>query len=204
MPLDIADHSRTEQGRTRLGFQQKRYNLSGIDYRYLFRNFISKLLRVSIEIILIMEQTYMLRSIISISLIIGSFLGNAILLTSVNAQSTEPKDVFKVIVTLTGITSSTQDILIIVNVGDHTKSKLLNAENTKMEGANKVNYTLTFPGSFVDKGDKYTVCVMTVKNFKLQCDHANNSRQDRPELVDINLTSPDMDKKGNDKGNNNT
>ncbi|HKQ21297.1 MAG TPA: hypothetical protein VJS91_04610 [Nitrososphaeraceae archaeon] len=151
-----------------------------------------------------MEQTYVIKSTISISLIIGVFLGNTILLTSVNAQSTEPKDVFKVIVTLTGITSSTKDILIIVNVGDHTKSKLFNADNPKMEGANKVNYTITFPGSFVGKGEKYTVCVMTVKNFKLQCDQANNSRQDRPEFVDINLASSDMDKKGKDRGNKDT
>ena len=66
-------------------------------------------------------------------LMVAVALANASLLTMVNAQSTEPKDIFKVIVSLSGITSSTKDILILVNVKDQTKSELFNAENPQMK-----------------------------------------------------------------------
>jgi len=142
----------------------------------------------------------MRKSMVGIGLIVAVVFANASLLTMVNAQSTEPKDSFKVIVSLSGITSSTKDILILVNVKDQTKSKLFNAENPQIEGTNKVNYTITFPGTAVDEGDKYTVCIMSVKNFKLQCDGANNSPLNRPEFVDIDLSAGDSDKeeKGKD------
>lgn len=136
-------------------------------------------------------------------LMVAVALANASLLTMVNAQSTEPKDIFKVIVSLSGITSSTKDILILVNVKDQTKSELFNAENPQIEDINKVNYTITFPGSAIDEGDKYTVSVMSVKNFKLQCDDANNSPLNRPEFVDINLSTGDSDKEEKSKDDKN-
>jgi hypothetical protein len=146
-----------------------------------------------------MEQTYAIKSMVGISLIFAVVFANASLLTMVNAQSMEPKDIFKVIVSLSGITSSTRDILILVNVKDQTKSELFNAENPQIEGTNKVNYTITFPGSAVDEGDKYTVCILSVKNFELQCDDANNSPLNRPEFVDINLSAGDPDKEAKGK-----
>ena len=150
-----------------------------------------------------MEQTHMIKSTVAMSLMVAVALANASLLTMVNAQSTEPKDIFKVIVSLSGITSSTKDILILVNVKDRTKSELFNAENPQIEDINKVNYTITFPGSAIDEGDKYTVCIMTVKNFKLQCDDANNSPLNRPEFVDINLSTGDSDKEEKSKDDKN-
>ena len=146
-----------------------------------------------------MEQTYMIKSTVSMSLIVAVAFANASLLTTVNAQSTEPKDIFKVIVSLSGITSSTKDILILVNVKDQTKLELFNAESPQAKGTNKVNYTITFPGSAVDEGDKYTVCIMSVNDFKLQCDDANNSPLNRPEFVDINLSAGDSDREENGK-----
>ena len=130
------------------------------------------------------------------SLIISAVFSNAELISTVNAQI-ETKDTFKVIVTLSGITSSTKDILILVNVKDQTRSKLFNAEDPELKGTNKVNYTLTFPGSAVDEEDKYTVCIMSIKNFKLECDNANNSPLKKPEFVDINLAVEDSNKKEN-------
>ena len=50
---------------------------------------------------MIMEQTHMIKSM-TISLIVGIALANASLLTMVNAESTEPKDIFKVIVSFVG------------------------------------------------------------------------------------------------------
>ena len=118
-----------------------------------------------------------------------------------NAQITKTQNTFKVIVTLSGITSSTKDILILVNIEDQTKSKLFNAEDPQIKGAHKVNYTMTFPGSAVDEDDKYTVCIMSVKNFKLECDNANNSPLKKPEFVDINLATENSNKEGKDDKN---
>ena len=117
----------------------------------------------------------------------------AILVTNVNlfnrvrAESGVGNDVFKVVVTLFGITNSTKDVLTLVNVNDQTKIKLFNAEEPENQGQDKVSYTMTFPGTEVQDNDPYTVCTMTVKNFKLECDKGNNSPLNRPEFVDINL-----------------
>ena len=140
-----------------------------------------------------MEQTHMIKSTVAMSLMVAVALANDSLLTTGNAQSTEPKDIFKVIVSLSGITSSTKDILILVNVKNRTKSELFNAENPQIEDINKVNYTITFPGSAIEVGDDIHF-IMSVKNFKLQCDDANNSPLNRPEFVDINFSTGDSDK----------
>lgn len=134
-----------------------------------------------------------IRIVAVISLMIAVTISNAGCISMVNAQK-ETNDNFKVIVTLSGITGKTKDILILVNVGDQTRSKLFNAEDPKIKGSDKVNYTLTFPGQSIDENEKYTVCVMSIKNFKLECDNAHNSSQERPEFVDINLSAKDSTK----------
>jgi len=92
-----------------------------------------------------------------------------------------------VIVTLYGITNSTKDITTIVNVKDQTKIKLFNPENPESQGADKVSYTMTFPDLNVNDGDPYTVCTVSVKDFKIHCIDGKNSPLNRPEFVDINV-----------------
>jgi hypothetical protein len=138
-----------------------------------------------------------------ILLVTSIVISNSDFVHIAKAQTTNTKDVFKVIVTLSGITSSTKDILILVNIKDQTRSKLFNAQDPEIKGADKVNYTITFPGSTVDEGDKYTVCIMSVKNFKLECDNAKNSELKKPEFVDINLAVKSSNKKDNDKDDKN-
>ena len=145
-----------------------------------------------------MERTYTIKLSVVIILVIVLVSSNSGLIRIANAQIAKTKDIFKVVVTLSGITSSTKDILILVNIKDQTKSKLFNAEDPQIKGADKVNYTITFPGSTIDEDDKYTVCIMSVKNFKLECDNANNSPLKKPEFVDINLATDNSNK--NDKG----
>ena len=136
---------------------------------------------------------------------IAIVFSNSDLIRMANAQTANTKDVFKVIVTLSGITSSTKDILILVNINDQTKSKLFNAQDPQIKGADKVNYTITFPSSTIDKDDKFTVCIMSIKDFKLECDNANNSPLKKPEFVDINLAAEEnSNKKDKDKGDKNT
>jgi len=138
------------------------------------------------------------------SIIIGLLIA-AILVTNlsifgrVRAETGEGKDVFKVIVTLFGITNSTKDVLTVVNVADQTKIKLFNAEDPANEGQDKVSYTMTFPGISVEDGDPYTVCTMSTENFKLECDEGKNSPLNRPEFVDIDVGKDSSSTKGDNK-----
>lgn len=150
-----------------------------------------------------MERSYAIKLFVTIVLVTSIVISNSDLVHAAKAQTTNTKDVFKVIVTLSGITSSTKDVLILVNIKDQTRSKLFNAQDPEIKGADKVNYTITFPGSTVDEGDKYTVCIMSVKNFKLECDNAKNSELKKPEFVDINLAAKASNKKDNDKDDKN-
>lgn len=151
-----------------------------------------------------MEGTYAIKLTIITLLVVAIVFSNSDLIGMANAQIANTKDVFKIIVTLSGITSSTKDILILVNIKDQTKSKLFNAEDPKIKGADKVNYTITFPGSAIDEDDKYTVCIMSMKDFKVECDNANNSPLKKPEFVDINLATENSNKKTKDKADKNT
>jgi hypothetical protein len=134
-----------------------------------------------------LKINYVKKSIFIGFLITAILVTNVSLYNKVRAETGEGKDVFKVIVTLFGISNSTKDVLTLVNVEDQTKIKLFNAEDPENQGHDKVSYTLTFPGIEVQDGDPYTVCTMTVDNFKLNCDKGNNSPLNRPEFVDINV-----------------
>jgi len=129
-----------------------------------------------------------MKSLIITSLIIAIVFTNVSLLTKVTAESGIGKDVFKVIVSLLGITNSTKDIVTIVNVKDQTKVKLFNGKNPESEGQDKVSYTITFPNLQVDDGEPYTVCTVSVEDFKLNCHEGKNSPLNRPEFVDIDLS----------------
>ncbi len=134
-----------------------------------------------------LKTNYFTKSIIIGLLITAILVTNVSLFNRVRAESGVGNDVFKVVVTLFGITNATKDVLTLVNVNDQTKIKLFNAEDPENQGQDKVSYTMTFPGTDVQDNDPYTVCTMTVKNFKLECDKGNNSPLNRPEFVDINL-----------------
>jgi hypothetical protein len=131
-------------------------------------------------------KSYTLASIVLLGLVLGFLLGN-IAVSKVMAESGVGKDVFKVIVTLYGITNSTKDIVTMVNVGDDTKVKLYSPENPTTEGSDKVSYTLAYPNMAVEDGETYTVCTMSTDNFKLKCENGENSPLDRPEFVDIKV-----------------
>lgn len=141
------------------------------------------------EIILALNRNYFTGFTLVVALIMSVGFTTVSLFDSVNAESGEGNDVFKVVVSLFGITNSTKDVLTLVSVEDQTKIKLFNAEDPENRGQDKVSYTMTFPGVEVQDGDPYTVCTMTTDNFKLECDKGNNSPLNRPEFVDVNVGS---------------
>jgi hypothetical protein len=139
------------------------------------------------------------KSVIVGVLITAILVTNISVFSRVKAESGEGKDVFKVIVTLFGITNSTKDVLTLVSVKDQTKIKLFNAEDPQNQGQDKVSYTMTFPGINVDEGEPYTVCTMSTENFKLKCDEGNNSPLNRPEFMDIDVGKETTSSKDNSK-----
>ena len=120
-----------------------------------------------------------------------NFLLGNIAPSKVMAESGVGKDVFKIVVSLYGITDSTKDIITIASVGDQTKVKLHNAGNSTSD---KVSYVFSFPGLSVEDGERYKVCTMTTDNFNLKCENGQNSPFSRPEFVDINVSEKTNEK----------
>jgi hypothetical protein len=133
-------------------------------------------------------KTYLTKPIITTMLIFVLFVTNFSVFSKAEAETGIGKDVFKVIVSLFGISNSTKDIVTIVNVGDQTKVKVYNAEDPETEGLDRVSYTITFPNLAVDDGDPYNVCTVSVDDFKLNCEEGSNSPLNRPEFVDIDVS----------------
>src|SRR6266508_3367291 len=100
-----------------------------------------------------MRKNNLVNSIIVSTLVFSFVLANINASAKVTAETSVGKDVFKVIVTLFGITSSTKDIVTVVNVNDQTKIKLFNAQNPESQDQDKVSYTMTFPNLTVNDGD---------------------------------------------------
>lgn len=131
---------------------------------------------------------YVMKSAIITSLIVAMIFTNVSLNAKVLAESGVGKDVFKVVVSLFGITNSTKDIVTLVNVKDQTKIKMFNAENPETE-EDKVSFVMTFQNLSVDDGEPYNVCTVSVADFKLNCKDGNNSPLSRPEFVDIDVSA---------------
>ena len=127
---------------------------------------------------------------ILLTLLFGFLLGN-VAPSRVMAESGVGKDVFKIVVSLYGITDTTKDIITIANVGDQTKVKLHPAGNSTSD---KASYVFSFPGLSVEDGEKYKVCTMSTDNFNLKCVNGQNSPFNRPEFVDINVSEKSNEK----------
>jgi hypothetical protein len=144
-------------------------------------------------------KTYFYTSAMILGVVFCLLLGN-VAISKIMAESGEGNDVFKVVVSLYGITNSTKDILTIVNVPDSTKIKLYSPEDPKTEGSDKVSYVFTFPGLSVEDGERYNVCTVGAADLKLKCEHGNNSPLNRPEFVDINLSGNSTKKVSDNSG----
>jgi len=151
--------------------------------------FSKKFKSINTNTILLKRYYYVMKSAIITSLIVAMIFTNVSLNAKISAESGVGKDVFKVVVSLFGITNSTKDIVTLVNVKDQTKIKLFNAENPETEGEDKVSYVITFPNLSVDDGEPYNVCTVSVADFKINCKDGNNSPLSRPEFVDIDVST---------------
>jgi|SRR5918994_1620256 hypothetical protein len=127
-----------------------------------------------------------------------------ILVNSVDAETGQGTDIFRVIMTVFGVENTKGDVVTIVTVnnGESSKVKFLETEAFEPVSSNLTSlvltpspnsnagileYVATFPNVTVDSGAEYKACVMTTKDLELLCKTGHNSPASRPEFIDINL-----------------
>jgi hypothetical protein len=116
----------------------------------------------------------------------------------INAETGMGKDVFKVIVSILGITKETGDFVATVTVNGNSKVKSYDIDNLNLapsvdnSGGQIIEYLGTFPGVEVKPGDKYKVCILLLETTDSICHEGTNSLGKRPEVVDISLDKVEM------------
>ena|ERR671919_2355123 len=114
-------------------------------------------------------------------------------LGQITTSPVEKKDIFKVIMTVQGLTHNTGDIVTIVSVNGESRVKLFDDSKTyvhsvKADGTGGlVEYVATFPNTTVKTGDLFKACVLTIKDSNLICETGTNSPALRPEFKDLFL-----------------
>jgi hypothetical protein len=130
---------------------------------------------------------------ITVSLIIGSGIANAIQSAAAQKASSaaKMKDTFKVIVTLFGVEETAGDIVSFVNVNDITKVKAFNAaELIPTRGNNgTLDLLFSFANTTINTGAEFRACTMILKDLRMSCEKGQNSPALRPEFVDMYLNS---------------
>lgn len=113
---------------------------------------------------------------------------------NVYAESGVGKDIFKVIVSIFGMTSETGDIIATATVNGHSKvrvfgvsSENLTSQNSSALAERVLTFAAGFPGLVVNTGDSYKACVITLNDMHIKCDEGHNSPAKRPEFVDISI-----------------
>jgi hypothetical protein len=105
------------------------------------------------------------------------------------------KDVFKVVVSVFGVTKEMGDIAATVTVNGNSKVKsfdvdgmnLQTADMTSSQDVGVIEFVATFPNTEVNVGDQYRACVLTLNTMDKYCEEGNNSPAKRPEFVDISM-----------------
>jgi hypothetical protein len=147
---------------------------------------------------------------LSLSLVIFGIGAAAILLSSAifllkNTQvvgqvgvESDKQDIFKIIMTVNGLTKDSGDIITFVTVNGQSKSKLfddkmsyLNSISSSSGGQGFIEYISTFPNMTIKTGEQYKACVLLIKDSNLICQTGNNSPAFRPEIVDLHVKQGD-------------
>ena len=129
----------------------------------------------------------------TILLLISSISLSLFTTNPTNAETGLGKDVFKVIVSIFGITKDTGDIVATVTVNGNSKVKSMDVDALTLNSAvdkpagQIMEYLATFPGVEVNPGDEYKACVMILETSENICHAGTNSLGKRPEVVDISL-----------------
>jgi hypothetical protein len=113
------------------------------------------------------------------------------------------KGIFKVVVSIFGITKETGDIVAIVNVDGNSRVKTFDLNPTNPSTYSSINghvlkFVATFPDVDVDSGDIYKACVVKLNDMHHYCQEGKNSSAKGSEFVEIVLDKkikrPDLEK----------
>ena len=134
----------------------------------------------------------------SVLLLLSAILTSALITPhSIQAETGQGTDIFRVITTIFGVDESKGDVIAIVTAKDEAaKVKLFDASgpeviplNTSEGGGHLIEYVATFPNVTINSGEGYKACIATVKDLELICKTGQNSPASRPEFVDLSLNA---------------
>ena len=106
------------------------------------------------------------------------------------AETGVGEDIFKVVISIFGITKETGDIVVIVNVDGISKIKTIDLNPTNPSTYRTINgdvlkFVATFPNVDVESGDIYRACVVKLNDMHHYCQERKNSSAKGSEIVDI-------------------
>jgi hypothetical protein len=108
------------------------------------------------------------------------------------------QDIFKIILTVNGLTMDSGDVITFVTVNGQSKAKLfddkksyLNSINSNSGGHGFIEYVSTFPNMTIKTGEQYRACALLMRDSNLICQTGNNSPALRPEIVDLYIKQGD-------------
>ena len=143
-----------------------------------------------------------------LTLVIGAaaiLLSSAIFLlkdTQVTGQvsmESDKQDIFKIIMTVNGLTKDSGDVITYVTVNGESKAKLFDDKTSYLNSINSnggsqgfIEYISTFPNITIKTGEQYEACVLLIKNSNLICQTGKNSPAFRPEIVDLYVKPEDQ------------
>jgi hypothetical protein len=118
------------------------------------------------------------------------------------AETGVGKDIFKVVVSIIGITKETGGIVAIVNVDGNSRIKTFDLNPTDPSTYTSINgylkFVATFPNVDVKPGDIYRTCVVKLSDMHHYCQERKNSSAKGSEIVDIvldkNIKRSDVEK----------
>ena len=108
------------------------------------------------------------------------------------AETGVGKNIFKVIVSIYGITKETGDIVAIVNVDGNSRVKTFDFNPTNPSTYSSINgnvlkFVATFPNVVVESGEIYRACVVKLKDMHQDRQERKNSSAKGSEVVEIVL-----------------
>jgi hypothetical protein len=136
----------------------------------------------------------MIKSAVIFAVLLAIFYYVTITITTNSgfAETGVGKGIFKVVVSIFGITKETGDIVAIVNVDGNSRVKTFDLNPTNPSTYSSINrdvlkFVATFPDVDVESGDIYKACVVKLNDMYHYCQERKNSSAKGSEFVEIVL-----------------
>jgi hypothetical protein len=147
----------------------------------------------------------MIKSAVIFVVLLATFYYETITITANSgfAETGVGKGIFKVVVSIFGITKETGDIVAIVNVDGNSRVKTfdlnpMNPSTYSSTNGDVLKFVATFPDIDVESGDIYKACVVKLNDMHRYCQEHKHSSAKRSEFVyivlDKKIKRPDLEK----------